>query len=71
MKKYIVLVITVICVSQICLAQEDNYLWLEEIDGEIALQSVAQPNKATVAAMSAANNEQDTYNKNIQGPKYT
>jgi prolyl oligopeptidase len=66
MKKYIVLVITVICVSQICLAQEDNYLWLEEIDGEKALQFVAQQNKATVAALSAEKDYQDIYNKNLE-----
>ncbi len=66
MKKYILLIVTVISISQIIQAQEDNYLWLEEVDGQKALEFVEKQNKATVTELSAENNYQDIYNKNLE-----
>ena len=42
MKKCIVLLVALIGLSQTFQAQEDNYLWLEEIDGQKSLEFVAQ-----------------------------
>jgi len=65
MKKIIVLVLTVLVISQFTTAQEDNYLWLEEVDGKKALEFVEKQNKATVAELSAENDYQDIYDKNL------
>jgi prolyl oligopeptidase len=37
MKKYILLIVVLLGVNQIIQAQEDKYLWLEEVDGKEAL----------------------------------
>jgi prolyl oligopeptidase len=65
MKKYILLIIVLLGVNHIIQAQEDKYLWLEEVDGKEALEFVEKQNKATVAELSAEKNYQDIYNKNL------
>ncbi|SRX74480.1 prolyl oligopeptidase family serine peptidase [Aequorivita antarctica] len=65
MKNYILLLLTVLGISQGIKAQEDKYLWLEEVDGKEALQFVEKQNKATVAELSAEKNYQDIYDKNL------
>lgn len=46
-------------------AQQDKYLWLEEVDGKNALQFVETQNKATVAELSAEKDYQNIYDKNL------
>ena len=47
-------------------AQEDKYLWLEEIDGPKALEFVEKQNKATVEELSAEKDYQAIYNKSLK-----
>jgi prolyl oligopeptidase len=49
MKKYILLLLALISISQIIKAQDDKYLWLEEVDGKKALQFVEKQNNATIS----------------------
>jgi prolyl oligopeptidase len=46
-------------------AQNDKYLWLEEVDGKKALEFVEKQNKATLAELSAEKDYQDIYDKNL------
>jgi prolyl oligopeptidase len=66
MKKYILLLIALIGISQIIQAQEDKYLWLEEVDGEMALEFVNTLNKATVEKLSAEKDYQAIYDKSLE-----
>ncbi|MDP5232046.1 MAG: prolyl oligopeptidase family serine peptidase [Cellulophaga sp.] len=65
MKNYILLLLTLLSIIQGIKAQEDNYLWLEEVDGEKALKFVEKQNKATLAELSAEKDYQDIYDKNL------
>lgn len=65
MKKIILLVLTLLGISQYTTAQEDKYLWLEEVDGKKALEFVEKQNKATVAELSAEKDYQDIYDNNL------
>lgn len=65
MKKYILILVLLTGIAQITQAQEDKYLWLEEIDSEKSLQFVEAQNKATVAELSAEKDYQDIYDKNL------
>ena len=58
-------ILFVFCLSQGIQAQEDKYLWLEEVDGKKALEFVEKQNKATLAELSAEKDYQDIYNKNL------
>ena len=53
MKKYILLLVALIGINQFIQAQEDKYQWLEEVDGQKALEFVDGQNKATVEELSA------------------
>ncbi|WP_432411182.1 prolyl oligopeptidase family serine peptidase [Rasiella sp. SM2506] len=64
MKKYILLLVTCI-LSQTIQAQEDNYLWLEEVDGKKSLEFVAEQNKATLAELGTAEAYQSMYDKSL------
>lgn len=46
-------------------AQEDPYLWLEEVDGKKALDFVEKQNKITVDLLSQQKDYQDIYNKSL------
>jgi len=46
-------------------AQEDTYLWLEEVDGAKALDFVEQQNKATMAILMQHKDYQDIYTKSL------
>ena len=59
------LLITILGISQIPQAQEDPYLWLEEVDGEAALEFVETQNKATFDILSAQEDYQDIYDKSL------
>ena len=65
MKKNILLLVALIGINQIIQAQEDNYLWLEEVDGQKALEFVDGQNKATVEELSAEKDYQDIYDKSL------
>jgi prolyl oligopeptidase len=66
MKNYILLLITILSISQGVGAQDDKYLWLEEVDGKKALEFVEKQNNATVAELTAEKDYQDIYNKNLE-----
>lgn len=53
-------------ISQSIYAQEDKYLWLEEVDGEKALSFVNEKNKATINVLSAEKDYQSIYNQSLQ-----
>lgn len=46
-------------------AQEDPYLWLEEVDGKRALDFVEKQNKATLEVLTKQKDYQDIYNKSL------
>jgi len=66
LKKYTLLVVALFGIFQIIQAQEDKYLWLENIDGEKALEFVESQNKATIEELSNEKNYQDIYNKSLE-----
>ncbi len=47
------------------MAQEDPYLWLEEVDGANALEFVQSHNKATQEVLMQQSNYQDLFNKSL------
>lgn len=53
MKKFTLLFLLLSGISHLTTAQEDKYLWLQEVVGQKALQFVEKQNKATVAELSA------------------
>lgn len=65
MKKITLIIVTLLGISQYTTAQEDNYLWLEEVDGEKALEFVETQNKATLSELTAEKDYQDIYDKNL------
>ncbi|PQJ81470.1 prolyl oligopeptidase family serine peptidase [Polaribacter glomeratus] len=65
MKNYILILVALLGITQITQAQEDNYLWLEEVDGEKALEFVKNQNKATVEKLSAEKDYQDIYDRSL------
>ena len=52
MKKSIFLFFALFSITQVIQAQQDNYLWLEEVDGEKALKFVESQNEITLQALS-------------------
>jgi prolyl oligopeptidase len=58
-------ILFVLGLSQGIQAQNDKYLWLEEVDGKKALEFVEKQNKATLAELSAEKDYQDIYDKNL------
>ncbi|TYA55281.1 prolyl oligopeptidase family protein [Formosa maritima] len=65
MNQHMLLLITILGISQISQAQEDPYLWLEEVDGEAALEYVEAQNEATFEILSAQEDYQDIYDKSL------
>ena len=65
MKKYTLLLLALFGIVLITQAQEDKYLWLEEVDGQKALEFVNAQNKTTVAELSAEKDYQDIYDKSL------
>lgn len=65
MKNYTLLFLALFGISQIIQAQEDKYQWLEEVDGQKALEFVDAQNKATVEELSAEKDYQDIYDKSL------
>ena len=65
MKKYTLLLLAVFAIVLSTQAQEDQYLWLEEVDGQKALEFVNAQNKTTIAELSAEKEYQDIYDKSL------
>ena len=65
MKKYTLLLLALFGIVLSTQAQEDKYLWLEEVDGQKALEFVNAQNKTTVAELSAEKEYQDIYDKSL------
>ena len=66
MKKYILLLLVLLGINQFIQAQEDKYIWLEEIDSEKSLEFVDSLNKATVEKLSAEKDYQVIYDKSLE-----
>jgi prolyl oligopeptidase len=66
MKKYTLLFIALFGIILITQAQEDKYLWLEEVDGQKALEFVEGENKATMEELSNEKDYQSIYEKSLE-----
>jgi len=65
MKKSTLLLLVFLATALDIHAQEDPYLWLEEVDGEKALEFVEVQNKATVDLLSSSEHYQEIYDKTL------
>jgi prolyl oligopeptidase len=65
MKKYILLIVILFGISQILQAQDDNYVWLEEVDGAAALEFVNSQNEITFEELSKQKDYQQIYDKSL------
>jgi len=66
MKKNNLLLLALLACSQLLKAQDDPYLWLEEINGKKALEFVEQQNKITFDKLSATKTYQGIYDKSLE-----
>ena len=66
MAKYSFILMTLLGTTSFTQAQEDKYLWLEEVDGKKALEFVAAQNKATVDKLSMEKDYQSIYDKSLE-----
>lgn len=65
MKKSILFTLFLLSNIYTMMAQEDPYLWLEEVDGTKALEFVQTQNKSTLAVLTQQKEYQDIYNKSL------
>ncbi len=65
MKKTFLLIIILVSNLYTMMAQEDPYLWLEEVDGKKALEFVDTQNKATIDVLMQQKDYQDIYSKSL------
>jgi prolyl oligopeptidase len=65
MKKTFLLIIILVSNLYTMMAQEDPYLWLEEVDGKKALEFVDAQNKATLDVLMQQKDYQDIYSKSL------
>ncbi|TDP57590.1 prolyl oligopeptidase family serine peptidase [Flavobacterium dankookense] len=63
MAKYTLLLLAIFGINNTVNAQEDKYLWLEEVDGEKALSFVNEQNKATFDKLSKEKDYQSIYDQ--------
>ena len=66
MAKYTLLLLAIFGINNTVNAQEDKYLWLEEVDGEKALEFVNKQNKATIEQLSAEKDYKSIYDKSLE-----
>ncbi|MEO7176571.1 MAG: S9 family peptidase, partial [Saprospiraceae bacterium] len=66
MKKNIITMLAILCASISIQAQDDKFLWLEEVDGKEALQFVENQNKATLDKLSTEKNYKSIYDKSLE-----
>ena len=64
MKKF-TLFFFLLSIAQLSNAQEDKYLWLEEVDSEMALEFVEELNRITVEELIAGKDYQEIYDKSL------
>ena len=66
MKKLAVILALIPFLFQVSLAQEDSYLWLENIDGEKSLEWVEQWNKKTLDVLTNQPGYEDLFRQNLE-----
>lgn len=66
MTKYPLIIMTILGITPTIQAQEDKYLWLEEVESEKALEFVAAQNKATLDRLSKEKDYQFIYDKSLE-----
>ncbi len=66
MKKYNLLAAALFAILLTTQAQEDKYLWLEEIDGEKSLEYVEAQNKVTFEELSKQKDYQSIYDTSLE-----
>jgi len=66
MQKFYLILFLIIIINQSAMNQEDNYQWLEEVNGIKALDFVREQNTATFSVLSKENNYQSIYNKSLE-----
>ena len=66
MAKFTLLLLAIFGINNTVNAQEDKYLWLEEVDGEKALEFVNKQNKATLEQLSAEKDYKSIYDKSLE-----
>lgn len=66
MKKYALLLLVFLGTIQFLKAQQDKYLWLEEVDGKRALEFVEAQNKATYDELSKEKDYQEIYDRSLE-----
>ena len=66
MKTTLSFLLALLGICQMIRAQEDKYLWLEEIDGKKALEFVENQNKLTLEKLSREKNYQQIYDKSLE-----
>lgn len=66
MKKYTLLFLALLGINQIIQAQEDKYQWLEEVDGQKALEFVNSQNEATIEKLSSEKDYQSIFDKSLE-----
>lgn len=66
MKKYVLLLMALFGMNQIITAQQDNYQWLEEVDGKKALEFVESQNKITLETLSNEKDYQQIFDKCLE-----
>ena len=65
MKKYIIVLVSVLATFSFAYAQEDPYLWLEEVDGQEALEFIEKHNATTLEELSAHEDYQLIFDKSL------
>ena len=66
MKKLFILIIMMAFTAQINFAQEDSFIWLEEVENPKALEWVEKWNEKSLAVLKSQKNYQSIYNQNLE-----
>lgn len=66
MKKFVLLLTLLALMTQISTAQEDPFLWLEDVDAEKSLEWVEKWNEKTLNVLTSQTNYSNIYEKNLE-----
>ena len=66
MKKLFILITIMAFTAQLNFAQEDKYLWLEEVENPKALEWVEKWNEKSLGVLKSQKNYQTIYDKNLE-----